>query len=164
MSTIISLLSILSSCFTAITLAQRSQGLNNQLQAGQDYIDIPVRAGYRIVGDDNEGYLEDGIIVKTKGTGYIDPRYRKKYFTTTITDDDGVDVDENNRRFDVSSLYRSPMQESMPTIRKRRFDQYFNTKKIESSASSSYSPRYYTSFPKKYLKSEIIYGRRATDW
>ena len=45
-----------------------------------DYLDVPVRAGYRIVGDDKDGFLEDGIIVKTKGTGYIDPRYRNRRF------------------------------------------------------------------------------------
>lgn len=41
---------------------------------------MPVRAGYRIVGDDKDGFLEDGIIVKTKGTGYIDQRYRNRRF------------------------------------------------------------------------------------
>lgn len=44
-----------------------------------DQMDVPVRAGYRIMGNDDDGFLEDGIIVKTKGTGYIDARYRSRY-------------------------------------------------------------------------------------
>ncbi|XP_027195978.2 uncharacterized protein LOC113790503 [Dermatophagoides pteronyssinus] len=151
---------LLSSCFLAMTLAQRSQGNGpNQLQAGQDYIDIPVRAGYRIMGDDSEGYLEDGIIVKTKGTGYIAPRYRQKYYPSVYSDV----VDSKNDRYG-----ESPMQQSTP-IRQRRFDHHYhhhyNHKQFEPSVSASaYAPRYYrqsaSSLPKKYLKSEIIYGRR----
>lgn len=42
-------------------------------------MDVPVRAGYRIMGNDDDGFLEDGIIVKNKGTGYIDARFRGRY-------------------------------------------------------------------------------------
>jgi len=44
----------------------------------RNYMDVPVQAGYRIA-DDGDGYLEDGIIVKNKGTGYIDKKYRGLY-------------------------------------------------------------------------------------
>ena len=53
---------------------------SNKYRIKGDYLDVPVRAGYRIVGDDKDGFLEDGIIVKTKGTGYIDQRYRNRRF------------------------------------------------------------------------------------
>lgn len=41
-------------------------------------MDVPVKASYMIGGSDDDGFLEDGIIVKTKGTGYIDQRYRNR--------------------------------------------------------------------------------------
>lgn len=112
------------------------------------------------MGDDSEGYLEDGIIVKTKGTGYIAPRYRQKYYPSVYSDV----VDSKNDRYG-----ESPMQQSTP-IRQRRFDHHYhhhyNHKQFEPSVSASaYAPRYYrqsaSSLPKKYLKSEIIYGRRG---
>jgi len=43
-----------------------------------DYLDVPVRASYKIMGNDDDGFLEDGIIVKTKGSGYIDPRFKNR--------------------------------------------------------------------------------------
>lgn len=43
-----------------------------------DYMDVPLRAGYRVVGNDDDGFLEDGIIVKQKGTGFVDPRFRQR--------------------------------------------------------------------------------------
>ncbi|CAG2113083.1 unnamed protein product [Medioppia subpectinata] len=43
-----------------------------------DYMDVPVRASYKIMGNDDDGFLEDGIIVKTKGSGYIDPRFKNR--------------------------------------------------------------------------------------
>ncbi|KAI2809965.1 hypothetical protein BLOT_001119 [Blomia tropicalis] len=66
---------VLLAILVVVSFAQQ----DNKYRIKGDYLDVPVRAGYRIVGDDKEGFLEDGIIVKTKGTGYVDPRYRKRY-------------------------------------------------------------------------------------
>lgn len=109
---------------------------------------MPVRGGYRIIDNDKDGYLEDGIIVKTKGTGYIDPKYRKKYLKQRQL--------YNNQQSDMSLI--GSASQFVELNQKNNHFRPISSSMIMTSA-SSYSPRYF--YPKKYLKSEIIYGRRG---
>lgn len=112
---------------------------------------MPVRGGYRIIDNDKDGYLEDGIIVKTKGTGYIDPKYRKKYLKQR-------QQLYNNQQPDMSLIGQASRFVEFNQNNNNNNFRPISSSMIMTSA-SSYSPRYF--YPKKYLKSEIIYGRRG---
>ncbi|UXI22790.1 hypothetical protein NH340_JMT08733 [Sarcoptes scabiei] len=134
-------------------LEQKSQQYQTPTTSSSsiDYIDVPVRSGYRIISNDDEGFLEDGIIVKTKGTGLIDPRYRNRRSryddrsssSSSLSSSQVIGGARRQHNFTPSSPSPSPMMTMMMMM----------------PSESNYYPSYY--YPKKRsLRSEIIYGRR----